>query len=158
MIGSYAHVFERPLLPIRVKSDRHGCASRQPSAHKLIRIGPGTKATGLYRLVGEKMGAGNLYVELKFSRSSLSSDGGVIYRLLVRRRGEIPGSPGRDDLCCIVCIGFVGQQMIGMIKRDEALWMLGGQENRGSIVDANDLVDGRVKHKKCAVQLGNPGL
>ena len=41
-----------------------------------------------------------------------------------------------------------GQEMIGIVQRDEALRMLRGQENLGAIFDADHLVSARMQNQK----------
>jgi hypothetical protein len=71
---------------------------------------------------------------------------------------EIARGPGGDHVRHIDGVALLAQQMIGAGKRDEAFRTLGGGEDMRGILDANDVVGGRVKDQQRLAQIGETVL
>jgi hypothetical protein len=70
----------------------------------------------------------------------------------LRRHVEVALGPGRDHVGHIGGIAAAAEQVIGAGERDEALGMPGGREDAARIVDADDVVGGRMEDQQRLVQ------
>jgi hypothetical protein len=65
---------------------------------------------------------------------------------------EIPADPSGEHPRHIGAIGLPGEEVIGVIERDEALWMLGGVEYTPSVVDIDKLISRSMEDEECPMQ------
>jgi len=70
-------------------------------------------------------------------------------------RRQIARGPGGDHVSGEIRVAATGQEMIGIVERNEALGMLGGGEDLLRILDAHRLVARRVQHEKRPSELGD---
>lgn len=94
---------------------------------------------------------------LEFSVAGFAHKNNADFDFLVaafHRLLKIPLGPGGDHIGHIDRIALLAQQMIGTGERYETLGMLGGSENTRSILDADDVVGGRMKHQQRLAKIG----
>ena len=94
-------------------------------------------------------------------RSGLADYHLTFARLRKLRTGtlaDIAARPRGDDSSRILRIVGTRKQVIGVIQRDEALGMFGGQEQTTRVVDPYGVVGWRMKNQEALLQVTQPRL
>jgi hypothetical protein len=75
-----------------------------------------------------------------------------------QRRWQIPRKPSADDLSDEGRIFVAGQEMVGPVKRDEALWVPGSRKDPPGILDPDDLVAGSMQNEQGPTKIADLGF
>ena len=70
-------------------------------------------------------------------------------------RVDVAPGPGGDDVGGVVGVGVAAEQVVGVVEGDEALGVLGGGEDGGGVVDADDRVQRGVEDEECAAEIAD---
>src|SRR5918996_5146336 len=149
---THDHPLERPALALDIHAQGHGAAAAEAREQIVIGARAGIIAADARGLVGAQHMAARAHDLGKASRASL----GDLDRALGRAAfglcalGEITARPGDQDLGHIARVLAPAQEMVGIIKRDEALGVPGSGEDGACVLDPDELVAGPVKDQKRA--------
>ena len=139
------HALERQRLALGIEAQRHrgAGAERRPAAGRRATARcPGRRPPPARRQAGgacrpaPPAGSGPRAVSVTTTPGAASSISGGC-----RRGVEIALGPRRQDVRHVDGVAAAAEQVIGVGERDEALGVLGGDEDAARVLDADDLVD-----------------
>ncbi|MNC86081.1 hypothetical protein D3C83_17130 [compost metagenome] len=95
--------------------------------------------------------------ELALARLRYRHDAGLVHRHRPdrgrRRLAEVAAGPGREHRRDVRGVLPAGEQVVGIVERNEALGVLCGLEDVRGIVDAHDGIARRMEHQQRLAQL-----
>ena len=151
MFEANCDAFQGPFFSVGIHAEGNGGARTQGREKVVVR---GRSLVGSAHFSG-LIGEGPVVVGLNFSAivgfAGVDNHGAGRGRFC--RRGsfffvEVFVCPGGDDRSDILRVGGVGEQVVGIIERDEAFGVEGGFKHVAGVVDAHDVVDGRVEDEQ----------
>ena len=146
-----------PAFALRIETQSHGGAGAEPSQHQIIGARSAVVAADGDRLVGPELMApgGNPLGKLALPGllDHHRSRGGL--QGLLFGQAQIAARPTRQHLGHIGRVLVPGQQVIGIVERNEALRVLRGGEDPPGVFDPDRRIARRVKHQQSLAKAGD---